>query len=580
MAKKYKSLHPDEPLKHPDHPRPVTRRDFIRQGFMTGGAMVTGNTLLNLFLLPEEAHALATDVAGMDTGSNCVVGAGGALKIPFIAFDLGGGANIAGSNVVVGGMGGQQDIAGVGTAGYSRLGIPGDRLPGLTDTNGRGNGDFTDTSLGLTFHSESALLAGIMDKVSPGCAAGVNGAIIPARSDNDTGNNPHNPMYGIAMAGARGSLLSLIGSRASESGANSLSPAAYINTEIRPTKVDRASDVTGLVDTGELLSILNQADAVRVMEAVARISNAKIGGINPNLGSAAAENSLRQLLRCGYVKAADIAEQFADPQAINPEADVNIKGANGIFSDGEYDGDSEFRKTAAVMKLVINTLAGAGSITMGGYDYHTGDRTTGERRDIRAGRCIGACLEYAHRRGMPLMIYVYSDGSVFSNGTPDMNGVTDGSISLPGGKGVWTGDNSSTASSIILVYHPDPSFTFDSGNPLTVPPAGIRTAVRGTGTAQALRQQLGYFRSNGALETSARTPNGNLILAASNVERLVDTVLLNYMALHYNTQASGVGQLLSDFKAAFPNHGLGSDAALDELIIFNGIVNNQITNKL
>ena len=84
MAKKDKSLHPDEPLKHPDHPRPVTRRDFIRQGFMTGGAMVTGNALLNLFLYPEQAHALATDVAGMDTGSNCVVGAGGALKIPFI----------------------------------------------------------------------------------------------------------------------------------------------------------------------------------------------------------------------------------------------------------------------------------------------------------------------------------------------------------------------------------------------------------------------------------------------------------------------------------------------------------------
>lgn len=577
MAKKYKSLHPDEPLKHPDHPRPVTRRDFIRQGFMTGGAMVTGNALLNLFLHPEQAHALATDVATMDTGPNCVVGAGGALKIPFIAFDLGGGANIAGSNVVVGGQGGQTDIGAVGTAGYSRLGIPGDRLPGLADGQG---GDFTNNSLGLIFHSESALLAGILDKVSAGCAAGVNGAIIPARSDNDTGNNPHNPMYGIARAGARGSLLSLVGSVASESGARSMSPAAYINPEIRPTKVDRSSDVTGLVDTGELLTILNQADAVRVMEAVARISNAKIGGIDPNLSSGAAETSLRQLLRCGYVKAADVAEQFADPQAINPEADVNIKGANGIFTDAEFDGDGEFRKTASVMKLVINTLAGAGSITMGGYDYHTGDRTTGERRDIRAGRCIGACLEYAHRRGIPLMVYVYSDGSVFSNGTPDPNGVTDGSITLQGGKGVWTGDNSTTAASIILVYHPDPGFTFNPSSPLITPPAGIRTAVRGTGQAQLRRQQLGYFRNNGAMETSPRTPGGNLITAASNVERLVDTVLLNYMALHYNTQSAGIGQLLTDFKATFPNHGLGSDAALDELIIFNGVVNGQITSKL
>lgn len=572
MAKKIKSLHPDAPLKHPDHPRPVTRRDFIRQGFMTGGAMVTGNALLNLFLHPEQAHALSADVAAMDTGSNCVVGAGGALKIPFIAFDLGGGANISGSNVVVGGRGGQADISAVGTAGYSRMGIPGDRLPGLTDTTGRGNGDFTDTRLGLTFHSESALLAGIMDKVSPAAAAQINGAIIPARSDNDTGNNPHNPMYGIAMAGARGSLLSLVGSVSSDSGARSMSPAAYINPEIRPTKIDRPSDVTGLVDTGELLSILNQDDAVRVMEAVARISNAKIGGIDPNFNgvinsktAAERETALQQLLRCGYVKAADVAEQFADPQAVNPEADIDIKGTAGIFSDAEFNGDSEFRKTASVMKLVVNTLAGAGSITMGGYDYHTGDRITGERRDVRAGRCIGACLEYAHRKGFPLMIYVYSDGSVFSNGTLDMTAVNEGTVQLPGGKGVWTGDNSTTAASIILVYKPT---------------AG-RVAIRGADAAsQAARQQLGYFKSNGSLEPAARTPGNFPILAANNVNNLVNTVLLNYMALHYDTQNTGLGGLLSDFNTTFPGHGLGSDAALDELTIFNGIVNGTIGNNI
>ena len=34
--------------------------------------------------------------------------------------------------------------------------------------------------------------------------AGTNGVVIPARSENDTGNNPHNPVYGIAQAGANG----------------------------------------------------------------------------------------------------------------------------------------------------------------------------------------------------------------------------------------------------------------------------------------------------------------------------------------------------------------------------------------
>ena len=64
------------------------------------------------------------------------------------------------------------------------------------------------------------------------------------------------------------------------------------------------------------------------------------------------------------------------------------------------------------MKLVVEGYAGAGTISMGGFDYHTGDRSTGELRDLRAGRCIGACLEFAARRGKPLMIYVFSDGSL------------------------------------------------------------------------------------------------------------------------------------------------------------------------
>ena len=56
---------------------------------------------------------------------------------------------------------------------------------------------------------------------------------------------------------------------------------------------------------------------------------------------------------------------------------------------------------------------------------------TGEARDLKAGQCIGACIEYAARMGVPIMIYVCSDGSLFSNG------MVDNSVG-GGGKGVWT----------------------------------------------------------------------------------------------------------------------------------------------
>ncbi|MDX1698381.1 MAG: hypothetical protein R3308_08845, partial [Thiohalobacterales bacterium] len=486
MLRKRRTLRPDEPLRLGTHGRPVTRRDFLGQGLATGLGLVTAPTLFGLFANPRQAAAaLSPDIEALKTA--CGIKSLGAGKIPFICFDLAGGANIAGSNVLAGGPDGQLDSLSV--AGFSKLGLPGDMTPDSIDTVTGLN--HIDTRFGLAFHTRSAMLQGIAEKAGTR-AADINGAIIPARSDNDTGNNPHNPVYGIARAGADGSLLTLIGSRSSDSGGNSLAPVlapdTMLDPNFRPTKVDRPSDVTGMVDTGQLIGVLSQEDAVAVMESIERISRMKLDSVHTGL---TADAVIKDLVDCGYVKAADIADRFGDPSTLNPALDPDIVGAGGIFSQAEFDGDSEFRKTASVMKMVVNGFAGAGTITMGGYDYHTGDRATGELRDLRAGRCIGACLEYAARAnnggGVPLMIYVYSDGSVFSNGMTD--DTADG-----GGKGVWTGDNSSTAASFFLVYNP-----------------GARPVLLGADPfEQARHQQIGYYRPDASVETSA-TPAANQV---------------------------------------------------------------------
>ena len=229
----------DDPLRHPDHPRPRTRREFLAQGFIMGSATVIGGATVSL---GNNAHAqLAPDL--LPLVAQCGIATQGAGKIPFIAFDLAGGSNQAGSNVLVGQGGGQLDF--LSTAGYERQGLPGDMVPSIVNPQTQTN-DFVDQTLGLAFHSDSAFLRGMMTRISPATAANTNGAVIPARSENDTGNNPHNPMYGIAAAGADGSLLTLIGSENSDSGGNSMAPQAMIDLTIRPTKVDRPSDVTGL----------------------------------------------------------------------------------------------------------------------------------------------------------------------------------------------------------------------------------------------------------------------------------------------------------------------------------------------
>ncbi len=435
-------LHPDAPLYQQDHPRPVTRRQFVAQGFATGAATVIAPTLFGLFANPRAAQAaLSPDLELLK--NSCGFAVQGAGKIPFICIDLAGGANMVGSNVLVGGQGGQQDFLSV--AGYGRQGLPGDMVPNAPNPASPTN-NFIQSALGLSFHLDSAFVRGILEKVSVTTAANTNGAVIPARSENDTGNNPHNPMYGIFRAGADGELLTLIGSESSESGGNSMAPSYLVDASVRPTKVDRTSDVTGLVDTGKLVGLLSQDDAVLVMESIQRLSDRKIANVDTGVGITR-DAVIKDMVRCNYVKAADLTDRYGDPSALNPELDPDIVGPAGIFSDAEFDNDDEFRKTAAVMKLVINGYAGAGTITMGGYDYHGQGRATGELRDLRAGRCMGACLEYAARRGVPLMLYVFSDGSLSADGVVD--NTADGR-----GKFDWSSDNQQTAASFFLVFNP------------------------------------------------------------------------------------------------------------------------------
>ena len=521
LRKAARALGLNEPLRHADHRRPVTRREFLSAGLLGGAGTVLLPGLLGGLLTPSaRANVLADlDAAGLNA-SLCGISAG-AGKIPFLCFDLSGGANIAGSNVLIGGQGGQLDF--LTTAGYSKLGLPGNMTPNLPG--------FTDTSLGLAFHSDSALLRGIrMRATSASTFANTNGTVLAARSENDTGNNPHNPMYGVYKAGADGQLLTLIGSVSSDSGGNSTSPASMLDLSVRPTKVDRASDVTGLVDTGELGTLFsNPADAVAVLESMAVLSDKKLGRVNTKI--ATRDAAIKKFAQCGYVKSAYLAEAFSSPAALDPTKDTRIVGPSGIFTQSELDAEAEFRKTIAVMKMVIDGNAGAGTIQMGGFDYHTGDRATGELRDLRAGQCMGACLEYAARAGKPLMIYVFSDGSLSSSG------MIDNSINGRG-KGVWTGDNQSTAAGFFLVYNP-----------------------RGRAVLRApQRQQIGWFSGDGAIVTSSSP-------AANAVNLLVETVVLNYMALHGDEGA---------FSTRFPGQGLGGVTQRDGLTAFAPIVNGVI----
>lgn len=484
------------PYRHENHARPVTRRDFLAQGLIGGMGLAAGPSLLGLFGNSPEAYAAAAEcgIAASPQGSG---------KVPFICFDLAGGANIAGSNVLVGKQGGQMDL--LDPAGYNKLGIASSMLPSISGQ--------VNTELGLAFHAGSSLLAGIKSKATAATLANVEGCVVCVRSNDDTQNNPHNPMYGIAKAGAKGQLVALLGTQNSVSGGNSVAPANQIDATLRPTKVSSVNDTKGLVDTGKLAAQLGGTGAVRVMQAVERLSGAKSGKLPE-------ADIVKSLLNCAYSGTTEKVQQFGNPDVLNPALDANI---NALFPNVAADGD--FLKTAAIMKLVIEGYAGAGTVQLGGFDYHTGNRTAGDARDLKAGQAIGAVLEYARIKNKPAMIYVFTDGAVSSNGSADNNA---------GGKLVWTSDNGTCGAVFMLVY-----------NPVSKPK--LKTANA---------RQLGYYRANGSVETGATA-------VSNNVTQLAEAVVLNYLALH-----NEVGR----FAQIIPTQGLGPSASWDSFVMFQPIV--------
>jgi hypothetical protein len=533
-----------EPILHADHPRPVTRRDFLAAGLRSSPAVVMAPAWLAALLKSGKANAqlqLDPDLLALKAVSQCnIQGAQGGL--PFICFDLAGGANLVGSEVLVGVQGGQSNF--LSTAGYGKLGLPGSMVPTSST--------FVSNALGLLWHTDGALLRGILSKATtPATAAGTNGAVICAMSQNDTGNNPHNPMYGIAKAvntkglAPKGSLLTLIGNQSTVSGGNSAAPMQLIDPTLQPTKIATAQDDAGLVDSSG-----STADpvALEVLESQARISSGAAAytpggadpagaftgaltepnGTNPGVqlfSDPNADAALKNNIRCAYVKSANTTAAFAN-SPLDPTQDPLISGGTApIFTATDFK-DNDIQKTASVMKLVLGGYAAAGTISLGGFDYHDSTRATGETRNFKAGQMIGAVLEYAQRVGTPVMIYVFSDGSLSATSSIDNSTAGRGKLG-------WQGDNQSTASTFFLVYSPNGRPTLRNG---------------------AASQQIGYFSADGSVVTTSSP-------AANSVYQLVQTVILNYMGL-----------LGSDgsFASTFPMFTLGSAAS--GLVAFQPIV--------
>ncbi len=438
-----------------------SRRDFLSQGYISLATLAATPGILSL--LTRSAHAAPNCSTGAATGANRMAS--------FLAFDLAGGANLAGSNVIVGKQGGQMDFL----TNYSTLGLP----DGFHPRNMAPN-----TELGLAFHPDSGILRGILQTTTATTRANVEGVLFCAISGDDTGNNPHNPMYWVNKAGLKGELTQLLGTQNSESGGNSRAPRESINPAATPVPINRPTDAVGLVDLGTLATLLNSTGAEKVLKAAERMSAGQLAKFQQK----DLPQQVADLIQCGYVNSAALLNQYSE-QNLNPQRDTAV---TPIFTNLA---NADEAKVATIAKLVLDGAAGAGTVQMGGYDYHTGNRSTGEAQDLRAGLMIGKALQLAAAKGQDLMIYVFSDGGVASSGAID--GSAGGR-----GKGSWTSDSSIRSSSFALVYKAD-------GRP----------EMRKSG------RQIGHFKDAASVDETATK-------ISNNVDSLAKAVVANYLALH------------------------------------------------
>lgn len=459
-----KHKHHNGPFYHENHKRPVSRRELLGQGFLTATSTVMMPSLLSM-LFARQAYA-------RDLVCTAPVASSTARNVPFLIFDLAGGGNIPGSNVIVGKTGGQEDFLST----YASLGLPNNMSPKTMAPN---------KEFGLAFHPDSGMLRGMQSVITDAAIkARVDGVVFCASSNDDTGNNPHNPAYWIAKAGAAGELVALLGNRGNASGGNAQAPAASVNPAQRPVTIRTPDDVLGLVNPGKIANLIGDDKALaKILAATRNMSASQMAMFEEK----DMPNQLRDLIECGYVGSGDLVSKFG-PDALDPRKDpmvtsvfTNLTGTEG--------------QVASVTKLLLEGHAGVATVTMDGFDYHNGSRATGEQKSFEVGTMVGKAIRLAAAKNQDLMIYVFTDGGVVASGSIDNS--TNGR-----GKFGWAGDSGQRSSSYALVYKKDG-----------------KVEIRDN------RRQIGAFKDSGTVDEEASKISGS-------VDNLSKAVVANYLALH------------------------------------------------
>lgn len=417
----------------------TTRRDFLAQGVIKGSAMT---------LIPSTLVMASNKAMGAVDPAKCVATGGVTKRGPaFLAIDCAGGANLLGSNFIVGGKGGQGDFLAPGS--YASIGLPTAFEPPIITP---------DTSYGVAMHPNSGILAGLNAAITdPAIKAKIAGVVACAQTGDDTATNPLNVNQLIAAISPPSGLVGNIGVRASASGGRHAVVPASINPMFSPVILNRPEDALSLVDPG--LFTAKQAEAV--IKAASRMSDVQLTGFQAKT----VPEQIKVLMNCGYVSGSGFLSKFT-PDKLSATADPRITAIfPGIATDGNQG------RLATLTKLLIDGNASAGTYEIGGCDYHGQGTTTQNAKNVEIGTAIGRFFRACAAASVPGMVFITTDGGVSASGGAS------NSPTVP--FFAFNSDNGQRSGAVIMAY-----------DPVTRP-----NAIAGN--------QIGAYTANGSCDTTS-----------------------------------------------------------------------------
>jgi len=364
-----------------DHKRPQNRRDFLRFGIISFSATLISNNIA--VQLSSMGRALAQSQGTAQ------------LPIPFLVFDMAGGAGLPG-NFLVGNKGGSEDLL----SSYSMIGWD----PKKSGYDSRFGVPMAKADISKVFQ-------GITEEASPEAQANLKMTALCHASDDDTPTNPTSAALLVAKAQAAFGVGGLrinqpLGMTANFSGGNSGIPVEDVN--FRAKFVTSIEDITSSVSYGKLFSDLLPNEVVKMNKALQKLSATQMKKLmnsdNNTQMQFFANKSYAELQAIG--KTAD---------SFGPRKNEIINAVYGLRGNNQNNPPAnEFRNdiAAAIVMHVLKGQSAPGILTLGGCDYHDGSSTTGDGKDLIMGRQIGRAVEAAYRLQKPLMFQLLTDGGV------------------------------------------------------------------------------------------------------------------------------------------------------------------------